>query len=514
MDGRTVLITGATDGLGRALAADLAGRGARVLVHGRDPGRVSDAAREVGAAGSYVADLASLAEVRRFAGEVAGDHEALHVLVNNAGIGSTLPGDGVRMESADGYELRFAVNYLAGFLLTRLLEPTLVAGAPGARVVNVASAGQWPIDFDDVMLERSYDGSRAYAQSKLAQVMFTFDLAERLRDAGVTANALHPSTYMPTKMVLHARGAGVDSLEGGVAATARLAADPELDGMTGRYFNRTREARADDQAYDADARRRLWELSERLTGLRWAGATATTMARMADVTVAEEEYLQTLFWLQEAGLPMTGANVARAMQLSPPTVHEMVGRLERDGYITRAGDKSISFTDSGQGHAEGIVRRHRLIERFLTDVLGIPWDEVHEEAERLEHAMSPVLEERMLAAIGDAKTCPHGHPIVAGTRIQGVPLADVEDGASIKVLRFENEAEELLHYLKTTGLEPGLEGTVAGRDDGGVLVQAGDRTITVDGTIAETVSVVADPSPPPRVALPEQLVISRDRYGR
>src|SRR6201999_4570255 len=182
-------------------------------------------------------------------------------------------------------------------------------------------------------------------------------------------------------------------------------------------------------------------------------------------TVAEEEYLQILFWLQEAGLPMTGANVARAMQLSAPTVHEMIGRLERDGYITRGSDRAIAFTDEGVVHAEGIVRRHRLIERFLTDVLGIPWDEVHEEAERLEHAMSPVLEERMLAAIGDAKTCPHGHPIVAGTRIQGVPLAEVEDGASIKVLRFENEAEELLHSLKSTGLEPGLEGTVAG-DDG------------------------------------------------
>jgi len=238
------------------------------------------------------------------------------------------------------------------------------------------------------------------------------------------------------------------------------------------------------------------------------------MAPMADVTVAEEEYLQSLFWLQEAGLPMTGANVARAMQLSPPTVHEMIGRLERDGYITRASDKTISFTESGEGHAEGIVRRHRLIERFLTDVLGIPWDEVHEEAERLEHAMSPVLEERMLAAIGDAKTCPHGHPIVAGTRIQGVPLADVEEGASIRILRFENEAEELLHYLKKTGLEPGLEGTVGAPDGGDVVVRAGEQTISVDGTIAETVSVVADPSPAPRVALPEQLVISRDRYGR
>src|ERR671935_1841065 len=166
-------------------------------------------------------------------------------------------------------------------------------------------------------------------------------------------------------------------------------------------------------------------------------------------TVAEEEYLQVLFWLEEAGLPMTGANVARAMQLSPPTVHEMIGRLERDGYITRAGDKTISFTSNGASHAEGIVRRHRLIERFLTDVLGIPWDEVHEEAERLEHAMSPVLEARMLAAIGDAKTCPHGHPIVAGARIPGVPLAGVARGAPVKVLRLENEAEELLHYLKS-----------------------------------------------------------------
>jgi DtxR family transcriptional regulator, iron-dependent repressor len=231
-------------------------------------------------------------------------------------------------------------------------------------------------------------------------------------------------------------------------------------------------------------------------------------------TVAEEEYLQVLFWLDEAGLPMTGANVARAMQLSPPTVHEMIGRLERDGYITRAGDKTISFTDDGAVHAEGIVRRHRLIERFLTDVLGIPWDEVHEEAERLEHAMSPVLEERMLAAIGDAKTCPHGHPIVAGIRIQGVPLADVVEGASVKVLRLENEAEELLHYLKDAGLEPGLEATVAAGDGDEVVLDAGDHEVRVSRTVAETVSVVADPSPPPRVALPDQLVLSRDRYGR
>jgi len=232
-------------------------------------------------------------------------------------------------------------------------------------------------------------------------------------------------------------------------------------------------------------------------------------------TVAEEEYLQTLFWLQEAKLPMTGANVARAMQLSAPTVHEMIGRLERDGYITRGSDKVIAFTPSGLEHAEGVVRRHRLIERFLTDVLGIPWDEVHEEAERLEHAMSPVLEERMLAAIGDAKTCPHGHPITAGARIDGVPLADVEEGATLTILRFENEAEDLLHYLKESGIEPGMKGTLTASSGEEVTVTGEDgdlRTITF--SVAETVSVLADPSPPSRIALPEQLVLARERYGR
>ena len=231
-------------------------------------------------------------------------------------------------------------------------------------------------------------------------------------------------------------------------------------------------------------------------------------------TVAEEEYLQTIFWLQEAGLPMTGANVARAMQLSAPTVHEMIGRLERDGYITRGHDKALAFTDNGREHAEGIVRRHRLIERFLTDVLGIPWDEVHEEAERLEHAMSPVLEERMRAAIGDAKTCPHGHPINVGERLVGVPLGDVELGAKVRVLRFENEAEDLLHYLKDAGIEPGMKGTVAERDDEHVVVESEGRRCELTRSVAETVSVIADPSPPPRTALPEQLVLSKDRYGR
>src|SRR6202451_1554964 len=232
----------------------------------------------------------------------------------------------------------------------------------------------------------------------------------------------------------------------------------------------------------------------------------------ASATVAEEEYLQILFWLKEAGLPMTGANVARAMQLSAPTVHELVGRLARDGYINRDKDRTIAFTPSGAEHAEEIVRRHRLIERFLTDVLGVPWDEVHEEAERLEHAMSPVLEQRMLAAIGDAKTCPHGHPIVAGARLSGVPLADVEVGASVRILRFENEAEDLLHYLKASGLEPGLKGELVQRDEEQVGVQPADgSSCSITPSVAETVSVIADPSPPERTALPDQLVLGQ-RY--
>jgi len=233
-----------------------------------------------------------------------------------------------------------------------------------------------------------------------------------------------------------------------------------------------------------------------------------------EATVAEEEYLQTIYWLQEAKLPITGANIARAMQLSAPTVHEMVGRLETDGYVRRNENKSLEFTESGHDHATAIVRRHRLIERFLTDVLGIPWHEVHEEAERLEHAMSPVLEERMLAAIGDAKTCPHGHPIVEGAREEGVPRADVEEGAKVRILRFENEAEDLLLYLKEAGLYPGLEGKLATSGDEEVAVEAGGDRFAVTRSVAETVSVIADPSPPPRTVLPDKLVLTKDRFGR
>ena len=231
-------------------------------------------------------------------------------------------------------------------------------------------------------------------------------------------------------------------------------------------------------------------------------------------TLAEEEYLQTIFWLEEAGLPITGANVARAMQLSAPTVHEMVGRLEQDGYISRKADKSLAFTPSGREHAVGIVSRHRLIERYLTDVVGVPWDDVHEEAERLEHAMSPRFEAYMREAIGDAKTCPHGHPIKVGEREEGVPLADVQEGAQVVVLRFENEAEDLLHYLMQAGLHPGLAGTLASNDGYEVSISHDGGSSSVTLSVAETVSVKADPSPPPRTALPEQLVLAKAPYGR
>jgi DtxR family Mn-dependent transcriptional regulator len=234
----------------------------------------------------------------------------------------------------------------------------------------------------------------------------------------------------------------------------------------------------------------------------------------AHATEAEEEYLQSLFWLYEAGLPMTAANLARAMQLSAPTVSQMLGRLERDGYIERNAERAISFTEPGREHAERIVSRHRMIERFLTDVVGVPWDDVHEEAEHLEHAMTPRFEAYVRASVGDASTCPHGHPIRVGERIDGVPLADCAPGAEVRILRFENEAEDLLHYLKESGLEPGLSGRIVSNDGHHVSVATQGSTATVTTSVAETVSVIAEPSPPPRIALPEQLVLGRDRYGR
>ncbi len=272
LEQQTILVTGATDGLGRALAGDLAAAGADVLVHGRDDGRGRDTldeirARTPDARVRFVrADLASLADVRELAAQAARETGRLDAVVNNAGIGATTRGDERREESDDGHELRFAVNYLSGYLLTRLLLPLLERSAP-ARIVNVSSAGQTPIDFGDVMLTRGYRGARAYCQSKLAQVMFTFDLADELHGRGVTATCLHPATYMPTKMVIEAGTTPASPLEQGLEATRRLVADPELDGVTGVYFNGLRRAEPDPQAHDPDARRRLRALSDELCRL-------------------------------------------------------------------------------------------------------------------------------------------------------------------------------------------------------------------------------------------------------
>jgi NAD(P)-dependent dehydrogenase (short-subunit alcohol dehydrogenase family) len=273
-DQQTALVTGATDGMGKALAGELAARGATVLVHGRNEARLETTVGEIrrGTGNErvrpYRADFSRLDEVRKLAGEVERDTERLDLLINNAAIRLGRPGGG-RQESADGYELTFAVNFLAPFLLTNLLSALLQRSAP-ARIVNVASAGQLPVDFDDVMLERNYDGPRAYRQSKLALVMFTFELAQRLRadsDRSVTVNALHPATFMNTKMSYEAGIQPVSSIEDGVGATMRLAVSPELDGVTGRYFEGMTESRAGDQAYDAGIRRRLWRLSETLVGM-------------------------------------------------------------------------------------------------------------------------------------------------------------------------------------------------------------------------------------------------------
>ena len=263
---KTILITGSTDGVGRVVAQRLGAGGARVLVHGRDAARGKATVAEIEAAGGkaefLAADLASLAEVRRLAEAVLARTNRLDILINNAGIGTA---GAKRQLSADGFELRLAVNYLAGFLLTSELLPLLKASSP-ARVVNVASAGQQAIDFGDVMLTRSYDGVRAYCQSKLAQILFTIDLTEELKGSGVTVNALHPASYMNTTMVRQAGVTPWSSVETGADAILNLATSPALEGRSGLYFDGQKESRADAQAYDAKAREQLRALSLDLVG--------------------------------------------------------------------------------------------------------------------------------------------------------------------------------------------------------------------------------------------------------
>ena len=264
---KTILITGSTDGVGRYVAERLAAEGWRVIVHGRNRIRgeavVERIAKRGGEARLVTADLSSLAEVRSLADAVLRDEASLDALVNNAGIGAS----GSRRElSVDGFELRFAVNYLAGFLLTRLLLPLLEA-RKSARIVNVSSAGQQAIDFSDVMLTRGYSGVRAYCQSKLAQILLTFDLAGELAGSGVTVNCLHPATYMDTTMVRLSGAKPMSTVEQGGAAILQLVESEALVGRSGLYFSGMQESRADSQAYDESARERLRALSFELAGL-------------------------------------------------------------------------------------------------------------------------------------------------------------------------------------------------------------------------------------------------------
>jgi NAD(P)-dependent dehydrogenase (short-subunit alcohol dehydrogenase family) len=271
MTEHVIVITGATDGLGRAVATRLAADpDTRLILHGRSPDRLADLRSELANLPAQVdtvlADLAELAQVRRLADDVAALTDHITVLVNNAGVGAGEPDGTTRRLTVDGNELRFAVNYLAPFTLTQRLLPLLDAGAP-ARIVNVASIGQHPIDFDDLTIAHGYGGRRAYGQSKLALITYTFTLAERLDPARVTVNSLHPATYMPTKMVLESAvwGHSIDTLETGLNATLRLIQDPALAGVTGRFYDRTAEAEALPDAYRPEVRQRLWDVSEQLT---------------------------------------------------------------------------------------------------------------------------------------------------------------------------------------------------------------------------------------------------------
>jgi NAD(P)-dependent dehydrogenase (short-subunit alcohol dehydrogenase family) len=271
---RVILITGATDGLGKQVAQDLAAQGATVILHGRSQKKGKAVLQEIqNSTGNrnliyYNADFSFLNSVRQLSGEILAKQERLDVLINNAGVGGGKRQSGREM-SKDGYELRFAVNYLAPFLLTHLLLPLMRRSAP-ARIVNISSVGQQPIEFNNVMLENVYDGLRAYRQSKLAQVMFTFDLAEELAGTGVTVNSVHPASLMNTKMVFETDyfSGTMSTIDEGAEAVEYLAISPELDGVTGEYFDGKRRARANSQAYDKDARMQLLKLSKQLAGLK------------------------------------------------------------------------------------------------------------------------------------------------------------------------------------------------------------------------------------------------------
>ena len=268
VNNQTIFITGSTDGIGKLTALQLAKQNAHVLIHGRNEKKVASVVDEIKNASKnkniegFTADLSSIDEVRKLANEVLEKHDKIDVLINNAGAGTA-----DQRYGKDGTELRMTVNYLAPFLLTHLLLPALKNAAP-SRIVNVSSAGQAPIDFNDVMLEKNFDSVQAYCQSKLALIMFTIDLAEQLRNENINVNSLHPGTYLDTNMVRRSGVTPWGKPETGADAEVFLSVSPQLENATGKYFDVKKEARANAQAYDAKARKKLWELSMQLTGLK------------------------------------------------------------------------------------------------------------------------------------------------------------------------------------------------------------------------------------------------------
>lgn len=270
LKGKTVLITGATDGLGKLVAQRVANAGATLILHGRNKEKGTKVLNELKSSANnenifyYNADLSSLEEVKELSEDVLSNHQCLHVLINNAAIGGGPKGSNQREVSEDGHELRFAVNYLSHFLLTQKLLPLLVKSAP-ARIVNITSVGQSPLNFDDIQLEKRYDSFDAYCKSKLAQIIFSFELADRLKEKNVIINSLHPATLMDTKMVHQFFGRIAATVEEGANVVEYVAFDDETKDITGAYFNQLRQAKANAQAYDMEARKKLWQLSEELT---------------------------------------------------------------------------------------------------------------------------------------------------------------------------------------------------------------------------------------------------------
>lgn len=268
LENQTILITGATDGIGKLTALKLAKQKARLIIHGRNKEKLDKVADELSAESgndnidSAAFDLSSLEEVKKMAEYVNSSYSSLKVLINNAGVGYSDP-----RYSRDGYELRFAVNYLAPFILTQSLLRLLIKSAP-SRIVNVSSVGQRKLNFDDIMMKKDFNSARAYSQSKLALIMYTIELAERIKDQNITVNALHPGTLLDTNMVRNAGMSPWGDPETGAGAEVYLAVSEELEGVTGKYFDVKKEAKADNQAYDIKARKRLWDLSIDLTNLK------------------------------------------------------------------------------------------------------------------------------------------------------------------------------------------------------------------------------------------------------